>query len=152
MAFDGVQTIVSASWTATRPADLQPSTEVEGNSVRVERKLINPGDMLELQVVSQGLPTSVSVAGRVTSLVIDERKALPYPPGSGREGEMLAFDRFMWFAFIPAGIVGAGIALAAGENLTPTSRWPIAGATVFVLGVYLRHTKFLVERRRLWRP
>ncbi len=152
VSFDGVQALMSASWSAVRPADLQPEMRIEENRVRVAPAVINPGDMLELQVLSAGCPSGVSVGGRVAGLSIVEREALPYPPGIGSEGEMSGFDKFMWVVAIPAGIILAGVALGLGDDVSRTSRVLIAGGAALVLAAYVIQARYLVERRRRWRP
>jgi hypothetical protein len=152
VAFEGVEQVVSATWSASRPRDLEPPIEIDGNRVVIEPRVINPGDMLELQVLSAGWPRGVSLAGRVAGLELVRRKALPYPPGSGSEGQIEGFDRFVWFGFMPAGIFLAGLAFATRDGIDGVERWLTALATVVVLGLYLLLLRFLVRRRRLWRP
>jgi hypothetical protein len=151
--FAGVTEIASATWTATRPPQLRPTTAIDGDCVRVKPTLINPEDMLELQVVCAGRASQISVAGRVANLKIRPRAALPYPPGSGAEGEMLGFDRFMWLFFNPALLVGGGLALAFATDITATARVLTLAATAIVGGVlYPLQIRYLVRRRRMWRP
>lgn len=152
VTLDAIQEVVSASWSAVRPADLRPEIEIRDARVLIPPKVINPGDMLELQVLSAGQPTGVSVAGRVAGLAIVEREALPYPPGSGSEGEMLGFDRFMWFAAAPACIIAVGLGLALREGLSDVGRGLTVGGTALVLVAYLIQVAYLVRRRRRWRP
>lgn len=152
VTFDAVRELVSASWSATRPDDLRPGIKTERNRVLIAPKLINPGDMLELQVLSSGPPNGVSVAGRVADLVVVRRQDLPYPPGSGPEGEMLRGDRFMWYVLIPATIIGGGFSLTLLDGVSGTSRAVILLGTALVLTAYFLHTSYLVRRRRRWRP
>jgi hypothetical protein len=98
----GVKEIASATCTASRPSGLRPEPEIDANHVRIAPLLLNPDDMIELQVLSAGQASEVTVGGRITNLVdIVPRSDLPYPPGSGDEGEMLGFDRFMWYVLQP---------------------------------------------------
>jgi hypothetical protein len=152
VTFDAVQELVYASWSAVRPADLRPELGIEDDRVLIAPKVINPGDMLELQVLSAGQPNGVSVAGRVAGLAIVERKALPYPPGSGSEGEMVGFDRFMWFVFAPGFIIGAGLLLALRDEVNEAGRALIFAGTALVLAAYFIQLAYLVRRRRRWRP
>jgi hypothetical protein len=152
VAFDGVEQVVSATWSAARPRDLGPGIEIDGDRVVIEPRVINAGDMLELQVLSAGRAREVSVEGRVAGLKLVRRKALPYPPGSGSEGEMVGLDRFMWFVFSPALILGPGVALAARSGISDAERWLTVLATVVVLGLDLLLLRCLVLRRRRWRP
>jgi len=151
VTFDAVDKIVSASWSATRPDDLRPGIEIEGDRVLVAPQVINPGDLLELQVLSAGPPNRVSVGGRLADVVTVHRKAMPYPPGSGSEGEMLGFDRFMWFVFSPALIIGVGLLIGLND-LNGSGRALTFVGTVLVLAAYLIHTSYLARRRRRWRP
>ena len=152
VTYDGVRELVSASWSATRPDDLRPGIGIEGNRVLISPQVINPGDMLELQVLSAGPPSAVSVAGRVADLLVVQRRALPYPPGSGSEGEMLGFDRFMWFVFSPALIIGVGLLVALRDEVSGAGRALVLVGTSVLLAAYLIQTTYLVRRRRRWRP
>jgi hypothetical protein len=151
---DGARELVSASWSSTRPARLRPALRIEGNLVRITPELSNPGDMLELQVLSAGRANAIEVDGRAPDLVVSRRRALPYPPGSGAEGEMLGGDRFMWWVFIPGAIVGGTVwALAAvWEDSTGLGRLAIFWAGAAALGLYWLQVRYLVRRRRRWRP
>jgi hypothetical protein len=116
-------------------------------------KLINRGDMIELQLLSAGQAPQPLVGGRVANLEITVRRGLPYPPGSGPEGEMLGFDRFVWYVFMPAGVAGAGVVIGLAGNVSSTARVLILIATAFGVGVlYPLRLRYLVRRRRLWRP
>lgn len=128
--------------------------EVDGDRVRMKPALINPEDMLELQVVCNGRASQISLAGRVADLKVKQRKQLPYPPGSGEEGEMVAFDRFMWFVFAPAFVVAVGVWLAFfRDEVTSTARLLTLLATAIIVGlVYPMYVRHLVRRRRIWRP
>lgn len=152
VTLEGAREVVSASWTANRPTDLDPTLEVQGVEVLVSPHVFNPGDMLELQVISSGPPRTVGVTGRVADLTIKKRVSLPYPPGSGSEGEMLGFDQFVWFIFVPGFIVGLGLLAAFQDGITGTQQAVIAIATSLLLLAYLVQTRYLVRRRRRWRP
>jgi hypothetical protein len=108
--------------------------------------------MLELQVLSAGRPDGVSVGGRVAGLAIVEREALPYPPGSGSEGEMLGFDRFMWFVPVPAVIIFVGVYGALLAEVSNVGRVFVALGAALVLAAYFIQAAYLVRRRRRWRP
>jgi hypothetical protein len=152
--FQGVAEIASATCSASRPADLRPELEVVGDSVLIRPMLVNPEDMIELQVLSAGQAHDVSIGGRVANLKVERLPYLPYPPGSGEEGEMLGFDRFMWYVAWPVIIIGIG-ALIAFDNddyseLTRALIMIAAGIVAFVL--YPLQLRSLVRRRRLWSP
>jgi hypothetical protein len=152
--FDGVHELASATWTATRPPDLRPEIEIDGGRVvHIKPTLINPGDMLQLQVLSAGEAGELRFGGRVAALKVAQRKSLPYPPGTGDEGEMEAVDRFVWFIATPAFILGGGVAIALTGDYSHTARVLILISTG-MLGVilYPLNVRYLVRRRRLWRP
>lgn len=153
VTFEGISGLQSATWTGSRPPDLRPDIHIDGGAVRIAPTLINPEDMLELQVLSEGQARAVTVAGRIAGLRLIPRKGLPYPPGSGREGRMVGMDQFMWFVFSPGVIVAVGVVFAAsGDNMTPTGRVLTLLATAILAGVlYPLHVWRLVRRRRLWR-
>jgi hypothetical protein len=92
----GSQRIVSATVTSSRPSDLRPQLSVDESRVVISPTLINPGDLIELQVIASGPVRDVAMQGRVADVVPVKRQGLPYPPGSGPEGEMVAFDKVIW--------------------------------------------------------
>lgn len=151
--FERVGEIASASWTATHPPQLQPAIEVDGDCIRIKPTLINPEDMLELQVVCDGRASQISVAGRVVDLKVKQRARLPYPPGSGAEGEMFGMDRFVWFVLTPVFGVGVGIWIAVNADITDAARVLTLVATAIIVGLlYPLYVRHLVRRRRIWRP
>jgi len=92
-----VESIVAATVTRRRPADLAIQTTIEGPCVSVEPVLLNAGDMFEAQMLTTSVVTDVVLRGRVADTEFLNRRSLPYPPGSGPEGELLGFDRVMWY-------------------------------------------------------
>lgn len=151
--FGGVTEIASATWTATRPPQLRPALEVDGDCISVKPTLINPEDMLELQTICAGRASHISVSGRIVDLRVKQRPRLPYPPGTGTEGEMLGFDRFVWIVFTPALGIGLGALIAFSSDRTTLAQVLILVATAAFVGVlYPLYVRYLVRRRRMWRP
>lgn len=152
--FGGVEQIASAIWTGTRPQDLRPEIAVQGHEVLIKPTLINPEDILELQVIASGVADGATVTGRVSELELSERESLPYPPGSARGGfEMNGMDRFVWYVMTPALIVGIGIAIANDDRLSTTASVLTLVATgILAFVLYPLHVRYLVRRRRLWVP
>jgi hypothetical protein len=148
---DGVNEVVAAMATKTRPADLHPLLSVKTSSVLIAPLLINPGDLIQLQLLSSGLPSGVTVEGRIANVGAVLQRGLPYAPGSGPEGELRGFDTFMWYvAPMLLGVVV--IYLILTTSMTPIAR--VAAVVVvlllsLLLNMYLR---FLDRRRGLWRP
>jgi hypothetical protein len=148
---DGVNEVVAALATKTRPADLIPVLSVKTSSVLIAPLLINPGDLIQLQLLSSGLPSGVTVEGRIADVGAILQRGLPYAPGSGPEGELRGFDTFMWYvAPMLLGVVV--IYLILTTSMTPIAR--VAAVVVvlllsLLLNMYLR---FLDRRRGLWRP
>jgi hypothetical protein len=154
ICLDNINEVVAATATKTRPTDLKPKLNINGTDIAIAPLLINPGDMIELQLLTSGLASSVRVEGRIANLSrITQRKGLPYPPGSGTEGEMLGFDKFMWFVFAPVFFVGSIIAAILFAKLALSTK-VITLFVVSILGfvLYPMQVKYLVERRRMWRP
>jgi hypothetical protein len=94
--------------TSSRPSDLKPQLSVDDDQSRVviSPTLINPGDLIEPQVIASGPVRDVGMQGRVADVVPVKRQGLPYPPGSGPEGEMVAFDKVMWWVVPTAFLLG----------------------------------------------
>ncbi len=151
---DDAQEVVSASATKTRPVDLDPELKVDGNRVLITPLLINPGDMIELQLLASGFASLITIEGRVANVQAVPQRSLPYPPGSGPEGEMLGFDKFMWFVVSPLLIFVPGIALIlTAKTMTPFARASaILGLLLLSFVIYPMQVTYLVRRRRLWRP
>jgi hypothetical protein len=147
-----VSEVVSASCVGRRPSDIEPVFEIAGDTARLKPLLINPGDMLEIQLLSAGQASSVEISGRISDLAITERPALPYPPGSGPNGEFATgIDYFMWLFAIPGFILGIGALIAVNPHNSTAGRIIAASATlVLVLVAYPLQLRFLVHRRRLW--
>ena len=144
--------LVTANWSASRPTELRPSLEIQGNGVLIAPRLINSGDMLEIQLITSGLPASLELAARAANLTVQERQSLPYPPGGGSEGEMNSVDKFMWWVFSPGLILGVGLLVMFGYGATADGQILTAIATALVMAAYLLHARFLVRRRRRWSP
>ena len=151
---DGAHEVVSASATKTRPVDLNPKLRLDANRVLMTPLLINPGDMIELQLLASGLASRITIEGRVANVRRVSQRSLPYDPGSGPEGEMLGFDKFMWFVLSPLLIFVPGIALIlTAKTITPFARASaILGLLLLSFVIYPMQVTYLVRRRRLWRP
>jgi hypothetical protein len=147
----GVRRILSATVTATRPADLEPELGFNGASIDIDPLLVNPGDAFQVQLLSDGEPSEVSITGRVADLEIVELRGLPYPPGSGDEGEMISFDKFIWWVLTPALIIVSGVVLGPLTDQSDAAKIAILGAAVLVAVVlYPMQVRYLVNRRRRW--
>lgn len=151
-----VDQVRSSVVSAARPHDVAPTVVFDKQTVYIKPFLFNPGDMVEIQIISSGIGKSITLQGRLTATAFVQRQGLPYPPGSGPEGEMLGFDKFMWFVFSPIVLGGlAGLFIAPLLANLSIEKWArisillivIAGA----LAIYWARTRFLVRRRRMWR-
>jgi hypothetical protein len=144
--------VVAASVAATRPVDLEPQLDESGGKVSISPLLLNPADLIELELLTSRAPSSVTVEGRIADVTVKRRASLPYPPGSGPEGEMLGFDRFMWYG---APIILFLVLLAAINSMHASGLAKAAGTVgvaFLFLVAYPMQTKRLVRRRRIWRP
>lgn len=144
--------VVSVLCTAKRPHDLQPKLVIDGERVQISPLLLNSGDMMQLQILSAGLPSEIEVSGRVKDLSIARRTELPYPPGSGEHGEFYGpVDYFVWFFFIPGTILGVGALIALNGHNSAAGRIVAAVVAILLaLVVYPLQVIFLLRRRRLW--
>jgi len=151
---EGVQAILAATVTQSRPLDFRPHVIIDGTDIRIEPTLINPGDMAQLQVLTDGKPERIILSGRIANLsTFSRRESLPYPPGSGTEGEMLGFDRFMWYLLMPLTLASLAAGASALATTTLFSRIiAISVSAATVVALHLFYTQYLVRRRRLWRP
>ncbi|HEX7058345.1 MAG TPA: hypothetical protein VF176_00640 [Solirubrobacterales bacterium] len=148
----GVSEVISATCTARRPEDLEPTFLLDGECAKLKPILINPGDLMQIQLLSAGQASEVSVSGRVSELSIKRRDALPYPPGSGPHGELEGpVDYFMWFVGIPGFILGIGALIALNNHNSAVGRITAAAvALVLTLVIYPLQLRFLLRRRQVW--
>jgi len=148
-----VMGVAAAVMTGSRPKHLEPNLTTDEDSVLVEPLLINPGDMLELSVISSGMPKSVTLDGRLADVAFKARQELPYPPGTGNEGVLDRFDRFMWYGVpvVLAAILGYSVLASESLNLIEKVSW-VGGFAVIALIINPMHVRWLVKRRALWRP
>ena len=108
--------------------------------------------MFELQILgSQRVRTTV-VAGRLADVEIIKRESLPYPPGTGREGELDPADKFMWYAppVIIAGALAAAI-LSAHRTGIGAKVAGLIGLCIFAFVLNPLWVQYLDRRRGLWR-
>ena len=154
ICLDGVNEVIAATATRTRPGELSPEVTTEQRKVLIAPLLVNPGDMIELQILASGLASSARVESRIVNVqAILQRKALPYPPGSGAEGEMVGFDKFIWFFFVPGVIVGLALLLVfTGKATVPVDVITLVVAFILAFVIYPLQVRYLVQRRRMWRP
>lgn len=148
----GVSKVISATCTARRPDDLTPAFLLQDDTAKLSPILINPGDMMQVQLLSSGLASEIDISGRVSDLSIERRDTLPYPPGSGPNGEFQGpLDYVMWFFVIPAFVLGLGALIALnGHNSTVGRLAAATVAVVLTLVIYPLQVRFLLRRRRLW--
>jgi hypothetical protein len=152
LSFDEVSEVVEVSVTKVRPAEFNVEAIPDGAKVRISPVLINPGDLMQMQILTSGVAKSVNVAGRISGLSAISMRSLPYPPGSGREGEMLLLEKFIWYLFAPATLLGFGV-IAVVYGSSPTSRAVGALIALFVVvAIYPLVVRKLVIRRKIWRP
>lgn len=147
----GATKVVSASVSATRPNSLPIALRADGIRVVIEPLLLNPRDFIEVQALTDGHPDAVIVEARIADVTPRRRSQLPYPPGSGPEGQMLGMDKFMWT--VPEAIIAAVVVfavVASDLSTVATVAWTL---TVLIVagGIYPLWVRRLVKRRRAWR-
>lgn len=153
MKLTGAGKIASANQTGQRPADLAPELAIDDDTVRLRPTLINPGDMIELQVLCSGIPEKVELGGRMSEVTFKQLPRLPYPPGGGPEGELLPFDKFMVWV-VPFGLaLGTALAFAFNEESSTATRIAVpAGALLVGFVIYPWRERWLIKRRAMWKP
>jgi hypothetical protein len=149
----GAGQIASVNQTGQRPVDLVPDLAIEGDTVRVKATLINPGDMVEFQVLCSGLPAKVELGGRLSEVTFQQLPRLPYPPGGGPEGEMLGMDKFMAFVLPIAAALGLAIGFALDDESSTAVRIAVPIGSVLVGCVlWPLRERTLINRRAMWKP
>ncbi|WP_147437326.1 hypothetical protein [Micromonospora musae] len=149
----GANRVVSALTTKTRPVDLGPAVSAEENCCLIQPLLINPTDMIQVQLLASGLAANVALEGRIANVGIKRRSDLPYPPGTGPEGELAnGFEKFMWYG-MPAIFAAllAWLAVTSSANIILEIA-AVAGFFLFAFVINPWYTQFLIRRRRMWAP
>ncbi len=153
MKLVGAGEIASVNQTGQRPADLAPDLGIDGDTVYVRPTLINPGDMMELQVLASGLPERVELGGRLSEVTFQQLPRLPYPPGGGPEGELLGFDKFMAWVLPISLAVGTAVVFAFNEESSTAARIAVPlGALLVGCVIYPWRERWLIKRRAMWTP
>ncbi len=153
---EGSREIAYVACTGRRPSSLDVQIEHLGNVAQIKPFLINPEDMLQLHLVVSGRPDSVAVEGRIADLKIEELRHLPYPPGTGPEGELDGpIDHFMMRILPPILALGIGGTIAIdpeGTNSTLVQIGAGVAALAFAFWLYPARIKFLIHKRAIWKP
>jgi hypothetical protein len=152
ITLEGASKVVHASVSAVRPSDLPVVLTTDSNRVSIEPLLLNPGDFIEILALADGQPTHVALDARIADVTPRRRNSLPYPPGSGPEGQMIAQDKFAWVVPELALAAGAYFAIARSDRGTiATIAWVVTVTLVFFV-IYPMQLRRLVKRRSAWRP
>lgn len=153
LTLEGVDEIAYATSTAARPPGMRPQVGHDGTTVTIAPLLLNSEDLIQLQVLTSGKPKTIKLEARITDVRVERIRELPYPPGSGTEGEMIGFDAFMWWVFAPSIGLLAGAAVVFSSGNSDLARLVAGAATVIlVFWLYPLRVNQLIRRRRLWRP
>lgn len=153
--FLGASHIVSALTTQTRPSSLSPALNLKDNEIIMKPLLINKGELIELQLLTSGRAHEVVIDGRISGLKIIERKDFPYPPGSGKEGELLGFDKFMWYFFgpVPLSIIALFIMITNPSAFSGFVTALIATLLlIYIIFINPWLIRRLIDRRKQWTP
>lgn len=143
--------VLHAQVSSSRPDGLALELATGESEVHISPFLFNAGDMFEIKLLCEGKPAKVSLNGRIRDLAPMVQRPLPYPPGSGPEGDMLPFDKFMWS--VPVATIYLAIMFQAITAALPASqKIAVVGIVSLVfLVLYPILVYRLVQRRRLWR-
>lgn len=149
---EGENNAVAAIPTRVRPKDLKPRTLIDNDKISIMPLLLNPGDMVEIHILASGNIFRVNMYGRIAGTELICRRELPYPPGSGPEGEMLTFDKIVWY-WVPVFFGGSLIwwALSSEDLFTFVKTIIIVTVLFFVFVIYPKYVKYLDYKRGLWR-
>lgn len=102
--------IVSSDITFARPADFAPSiVERSDSQIALSRFLMNPRDLVEVQLLVDGEPTETRVTGRLAGVPTIERVRLPRTP-TGELEEMSRKELFL-VALMAAGMTAFSLVL-----------------------------------------
>ena len=156
VSLEGAREIAYVACTGRRPSSLNLQIEHSGAVARIKPFLMNPEDMFQLHLVVSGRPDNVVVDGRIAELKIEQLPHLPYPPGTGPEGELKGpIDNFMMRILPPvlALVLGGTFAIdPEGTNSVLVQVAAGVAALVFAFWLYPARIKFLIHQRAMWRP
>lgn len=156
ISLEGSHEIAYVACTGRRPPGLDVQIEHSAAIARIKPFLMNPEDMLQLHLVVSGRPDDVVVEGRIAELKIEELPHLPYPPGTGPEGELRGpIDHFMMRFALPILILVFGGMFAIdpeGTNSVPVQIGSAVAALAFAFWLYPARIKFLIRQRAMWKP
>jgi hypothetical protein len=149
--------IISVSQIGATPVGVRSAIRLENNRVIVPAFLMNPGDMLAVQLVCEGTEMGVIAHARINNVPSVKRRRPPYPPGNGPDGSMLGFNKAMSYFFIPLFMIGFGVFISIG--LANAHGTTVTGFVIFlicwwglVLVVYPVFMWRALKTSRLWRP
>ncbi|MEV4248745.1 hypothetical protein AB0J63_35685 [Streptosporangium canum] len=148
----GAKKIISALVTKARPADLHLELSIKEDRVLVDPFLINPEDMIEIQLLVSGYAHQVLLEGRIVGVTPAARRELPYPPGTGPGGEFAnGFEKFMMYGSPSLAIALIASFVIFSPSLNPLMRSGVASfVIVFAFFLNPMYIRYLIRRRRLW--
>lgn len=152
--------VISVRQIAARPERLRiPSPTLKGDRIEFAPFLINPGDLFDIQIISEGVVPTPQLDVRMPGLLQARRRGRPvYPPGNGVDG---ALDRSntvfytifggLLLAFIAFTLLGP-MQSSSGVPAPFESRLPLAGVLTGLFGAYVVLLRVTTTRNRRWRP
>jgi hypothetical protein len=125
--------ILSAAITHTRPAAFSPSIEeIDSHNITLDRRLINPNDMFEVQMLLDGQPDTYDVRARIAGVSEISRARVQQTPW----GTPYKYGLSDWIANLvaTASIGGIGLALVLAGSVV----WsPFAGVVCLFAALVL---------------
>jgi hypothetical protein len=156
VSLEGSREIAYVACTGRRPPGLDVQIAHSGTIARIKPFLMNPEDMLQLHLVVSGRPDDVVVEGRIAELKIEELPHLPYPPGTGPEGELEGPVDHLMMRILPpilALVVGGMVAIdPEGTNTVLVQIGAAIASLAFAFWLYPARIRFLVHQRAMWKP
>ncbi|WP_216205500.1 hypothetical protein [Amycolatopsis aidingensis] len=113
--FPGAIDILSVEISKRAPENLVVDTTIDAQGVAVAPLLLNHGDLIEFQVLTEGKPTNVEIDSRISGLSKVRQIPRPYPPGTGPGGDLARGDRVVYGSFL-ALFIGIGLAFWYGST------------------------------------
>lgn len=154
LLLEGVRRIVDVSYRSRAISGLEYKIRADDDHITLKPVLLNPADIIEFHVITSGAPQGISIRGHIAEVTkIRRRDDLPYPPGSGSEGEMIGTDKVVWIGMpiIAFGLLSF-VAIAAPTMAIWVKGLVIASLAVLCFAAYPLQVRYLVRRRRAWRP
>jgi hypothetical protein len=146
--------ILSARQIGASPAKLRVKIHQFDEHLEIDPYLMNPRDLVAIQLVCEGTLRTVAVHARILTLQSVKRRRIPYNPGMGPDGEVQSRIEVIPIFVLP---IVSGLFLAyVGFQVQPATLFDhLVFASISFFAFCVLEPLFMRSRimvSRLWRP